>query len=310
MSDRAEEPDDDESSEWRMRRARAAIDHSFEELVKRVEEQVGAVTSTGPAEVGVDRVASRGLQPGTGLDAALERRVAEAAESIDRRVGEMVSVRVRRAERRLELQAQALEAALGEEAVQARLAAEQIEQARSALAAASATALRELQDAVDGMKELAAREQAEPTAMAVDEAAAPLADRSESELEAEVARLQTALEAVRAELSRRSIKRLEEAVGSALERRTAALERRLETFTERNAELAEGRVRVAFEAAEARIAAAERAQQREESVRRRTEAARAEAESRVRAAERRLVDVLARLERADRDPIRPARLED
>lgn len=204
MSDRAEELGDDESSDWRMKRALAAIDRSLEELVTRTERQAGG---TAPAE---------------------------AVESVD-------------------------------------------------LVAIDAG---ELTDRTE------------------------LADRPESELEADVARLQAELELVRGELSKRSNMRLEEAVGSVLERRTAVLERRLVAANERNAKLAERRVKVATEAAEARIAAAERAQEREESIRRRTEAARAEAEGRVRAAERRLVEVLTKLERADRGAIRAGGLED
>lgn len=134
-----------------MQRAREAIDRSFEELAARSEQRAaeapGRLSPGPPAQP----------FPHTTND-ALESRVAEAADAIERRVGEMVSARLRSAERRLELQTQALEAALGEEAVQARLAAEQIEQVRDSLGATAAAALREVETAIGRMRERAAED--------------------------------------------------------------------------------------------------------------------------------------------------------
>src|SRR5687767_14652760 len=119
-------PGDEGNSEERISRAREAIDRSFAELASR-----GGSMPSGAAPPPPSPPPPAGPPPGGsgggGGDHEFERRVAAATEAIDRRVHETVSARLGAAERRLELQSKALEAALGEEAVQARIAVEQIE---------------------------------------------------------------------------------------------------------------------------------------------------------------------------------------
>ena len=126
MGEPARPIEGDDEAERRISRARSAIGKSFEELITRGERTTGDPPSSprvgpgGPAP-DVERPppeagSSDELAPGS-IDAI--------TASVERRVSAWVDGRVRAAERRLELQSEAFEAALGEEAVGARRATEQ-----------------------------------------------------------------------------------------------------------------------------------------------------------------------------------------
>ena len=138
----AERDDVDSAAEERLVRARQSISRSFDELISRVgspsrPESPVTVEHQGPTEPEEDDdladppAAARDFEddeifPPTPVGSA-------AVEGVEARLNALVNARVEAAERRLELQSKALEAALGEEAVSARRAAEQVEAAREAL---------------------------------------------------------------------------------------------------------------------------------------------------------------------------------
>jgi len=132
--------------------------------------------------------------------------------------------------------------------------------------------------------------------------------RAEAAATAQLARSLDALKKQRAELGAEldASARVEcerhagEAVAEELERRGAELERRIDELTVAAEQRAAVHLTAAVAAAGKRLAAVEQAQQREERIRERTAAAEREAAERVREAERRLVDVLGRIEATER----------
>lgn len=172
MADRGEKTDQGEEAERRIARARSAIGKSFEELIARGEdgsptpEPVGTGTTL-PPDIEVFAGERKGIPaadvpPGASAD--------DIAASVERRVSAWVDGRVRAAERRLELQSEAFEAALGEEAVGARRATEQVEAVRRSLAAAADQALTEVSAAVSDAREQLSGEVRERVDSALKEA--------------------------------------------------------------------------------------------------------------------------------------------
>lgn len=131
-------------------------------------------------------------------------------------------------------------------------------------------------------------------------------ERGGHELAAELAAARSEIErtasAARTSIADAARRRVGEAVGEQLGRRTIELERRLAAMLDRGRDDADARLAAVVGAAEARIAGAERALEREERIRKRTAEAERESERRVRAAERRLVEVLAQIDRVSTEP--------
>lgn len=149
------EPDErlgqEDDAERRIARARSAIGKSFEELIARGE--AGATQSSG---FGSDRPPGPPpdieAEPAPTVSAAgfgEHGTVDDIAASVESRISAWVEERVRAAERRLQLQSEAFEAALGDEVVGTRLATEQAEAARRSLAAAAERALVEVRAAAE-----------------------------------------------------------------------------------------------------------------------------------------------------------------
>lgn len=155
-----------------MGHAREEIGRSYEELAARVRAE-GAYAGA--------RAAPAGAVAPAGYEELLRGRVAEAAGAIEARVVDTVEARVRAAERRLQLQTEAIEAALGE-----GLAREVAE--RSAGLEREIVALRS--------------RLTEAGRVAAERAASASASA-----EREAARLRAELEEARGEISRRSIRR-------------------------------------------------------------------------------------------------------
>lgn len=189
-------PDDDEA-EQRIARARATIGKSFEELIARTENQaaelgtaplpaVGDPAEGAPPPSWEPAAAAReGGHPAELAEGDVERRIVEATAGIEARISEWVNGRVHAAERRLELQSQALEASLGQGAESAQHAIQEIERAKAELA----EALGKAQIDVAGVVE-EGRRQLEAGAVSAGQ---------ESDLKAEVAAARTELEASFAE---------------------------------------------------------------------------------------------------------------
>ncbi|HKJ35985.1 MAG TPA: hypothetical protein VKA36_05415, partial [Solirubrobacterales bacterium] len=170
------------------------------------------------------------------LDEVLELRIADAAEGIEQRVGEWVNDRVKSAERRLELQSEALEAALGEEAAEASKAVQAIDASRARLDQARDAALAAISATVDEARTQASagvaedlRESLQDACRKIDdlgtavegEAGKKLVDRARSETAAAIADAESRIAAAGGDAARRLVelldKRLSGAVGSLTE---------------------------------------------------------------------------------------------
>lgn len=192
-----------------MRRAREDLDRIVEDLLARTRSPGAHPAPGGP-----------GPEAGT----EISRQVAAAADAIEARVGEAVDARLGAAERRLQLQAQALEAALGDEAQQARVTADRLEEMRAALDGefdSRRTAL--LEDARGSLREIVGDARAElegkvselegeigelkSQLAATGRVTAERAASVSASVEDGVARLGSELEELRRETSRRSIRR-------------------------------------------------------------------------------------------------------
>ena len=164
MADQDEREDDDSAAERRLVQARQSIGRSFDELISRVgssaPEQVEQSGEPEPVdqEEDDDLVDPPAAQHVGGEDDDLTQSPPPVATGggvpadVEARLTAWVNARVEAAERRLELQSKALEAALGEEAVSARRAGEQVDAAREALIRATEIALRAVGESVEGAK--------------------------------------------------------------------------------------------------------------------------------------------------------------
>ena len=263
MAEPGERSDQEDDAERRIARARSAIGKSFEELIARGETAAKAVEPPGPWR----RLSSRppadrrptSRAPRSSRSRRRRRLAArrsggragagnpdDIAASVERRVSAWVDGRVRAAERRLELQSEAFEAALGEEAVGSRRATEQVEKVRKSLAVAADQALNEVATAVnDARDELnaevrervdAALAQAEVRVRALgtamqDEFRSSVAEanqeRVEDAVKAAAAGLQEAADRARSELRDDIANRLAEVSGEISAEVDSRVERRL-----------------------------------------------------------------------------------
>lgn len=222
VTDPEDKADLRDEAERRIARAREMIGESFAQLsgsgAPTIEASAWRPGSRQPA---TDPAPASG-GPGHGLE-DLDRQIA-AAGGVEGRLAAWIDSRVRAAERRLELQSGALEAALGEEALQARLVAEQIEREREALQLATEDALRQVDSRGTELSERVATELRERSSISIGEAETRL--RSEAGAEARRA----ADERV-AEAERRLLRRIE-AAQSDVERQIAAARAELERHVE------------------------------------------------------------------------------
>lgn len=241
MAEGSETPGGERSSGERISRAREIIDRSYEELAAR---------GASPGEVPPGPPPGHGSLESTGdrSDSEFDARIAAAAEAIDRRVGEMVSARLDAAEQRIELQTKAVRAALGEEAVQARLAIEQVERVRASLRDASEASLRDVEHQMRGRDEIRAEvEQAlkrlrDGAARAGAHAAAAAMAAAEEEItrrlaveapqreEEEVARVESRINEITAHLAGEADRRVKLQVGAARAEIEAASNERVDRF--------------------------------------------------------------------------------
>lgn len=223
-----------DEEELRIARARATIDRNFEELIHRAggdPESPPRKPSPPPPET-----TSAHTEPATPVasdppeawgvvetEDQLEARVSAASAAIEQRIGEWVSSRVKAAERRLELQSSALEAALGrtqlDEASEALagLREEAVAGATAEAEHAVATGLGELEKILTAYIEAgqgSARVEIEKRLSAATEQLARTVEERGRELELE-------LERRAGELTQRAAGELERALGhlgSSLER--------------------------------------------------------------------------------------------
>ena len=212
MSDESGAPGEGSSAEERMRRAREDLDRIVEDLVARTRSEPG---SSGPAP-DPDPYARVGPEPGG--------QVGAGADEIEARLTRTVEARVGAAERRLQLQAQALEAALGEEAQQARAAAEGLERMQASLdedLEERKRAFRE--EAEGGVREIVGEARLEldgkvtelereigelrSQLAATARVSAERSSRASASIEEGVGRLRSELDEMRGEMSKRSIRR-------------------------------------------------------------------------------------------------------
>ncbi len=255
MAEPGERLDQEDDAERRIARARSAIGKSFEELIARGEAGTRPPPGPGaapplrpdpPPDVEGQAFEPRDPAPGPPGPRQESGNPDDIAASVERRVSTWVDGRVRAAERRLELQSEAFEAALGEEAVGSRRAAEQIEKVRKSLATAADQALAEVATAVnDARDELNAevrervdtalaqaeiRVRALGTAMQ-DEFRSSVADanreRVEDAVKAAAAGLQEASDRARVELRDDIANRLAEVSGEISAEVDSRVERRL-----------------------------------------------------------------------------------
>ncbi len=228
MAEPEEHNDQEDEAELRIRRARSAIGKSFEELIARGERGAGSSGAPSP-DISVVRVEE------DEADAPAAGSADDIAASVERRVSAWVDGRVRAAERRLELQSEAFEAALGEEAVGARRATEQVEAVRRSLAAAADQALSEVSAAVQAGREELSGEVRDRVDAALKEA------------ELRVRSLGTAMQdEFRTSVAEANRKRIDEEVGAAVAglRETAEAERKA-LHEDLTARLAEARAEMA-----------------------------------------------------------------
>ena len=174
MADAREEEDPQE----RIRRARERLERHLAEMASRSPQEPAGGPSQGAAH-GAEPVdpgaAAEQVRERLGrLDELIEQRIGTAAAAIEDRVGQWVNVRVQTAERRLELQTEALQAALGEETEVAARTAEQIELSRQALIDGRTEALESVAAAVTEARSEATAQLGEQVAAAIAEAEARL----------------------------------------------------------------------------------------------------------------------------------------
>lgn len=273
-----------EDAEARMRRARAAIDADLGELGARA---AGAPPAAfgGPAPAGRPPASAPrpSEEPAVGpVDhrPAPPERLEEMAQRIENGLAAWVDRRIGAAERRLQLQYEALEAVLGARGTEHPQGPESAGPSKP-----PADRGERSEGTGEGGLEAGGRriERMRTEALAERE-------RSLQRLERRAGEIRDALGPAgqRADVSERAgadrpapASEADWAVGlQGIERAAAAAERRIAS---------------AAEAAEARLAAADAAQEREQRIRERTDLARERAERRVREAENRLAEVLARL---------------
>jgi hypothetical protein len=171
--------DSEHEAEQRMRQAREAIDEFVAELERRVAPTAGPP----PAGAGEGALAGPVVEPARPLEQgprvrqpehveerAREREIAAVAATVESRIGDRVDAKVRAAERRLELQAQALEGALGRDSEVVQGAIAQIQSWREELERAREEAVRSVTGAAEQARTEVATQIAERTLLTVKRA--------------------------------------------------------------------------------------------------------------------------------------------